>query len=624
MRMTREARKPMEDERSLRQQNGPAEGAHWGACIVGDAIRFRLWAPALKSVSVLIEGESEPLAMRPVEGGWHELTSQRAGAGSRYWFVLPDGTRVSDPASRFQPEDVQGPSEVIDTRRYAWTDASWRGRPWNEAVIYELHVGAFTPAGTFAAAREKLAHLASLGVTAIELMPIGDFAGTRNWGYDGVLPYAPDSVYGRPEELQALVDAAHAHGLMVLIDVVYNHFGPEGNYLGRYAPQFFTERHCTPWGAAINFDGAESAAVRAFFVENALYWIDEFHFDGLRLDAVHTIMDDSRVHILEEIAERVRARTHGREVHLVLENEENQARRLVRGDSGRPLHYTAQWNDDVHHVLHTAATGELAGYYAEYRGDERKLGRALAEGFAFQGEHMSFRGSPRGEPSADLPPSAFVAFIQNHDQIGNRAFGERLGEIAPIEALRAVAAVYLLLPQIPMLFMGEEWAASPPFPFFCDFHGELAQAVRAGRRAEFARFPEFQDPASRERIPDPQAPETFASAKLDWDESARTPHSRWLAWYREILSVRRAEIVPRIPRIPGRAGSYEIMGPLAVRVRWRVGEREELFLYTNLCHTALDGAPRPEGRVLWREGPDMEDEGTLPPWTTIWTMRDIG
>ncbi|HVY83286.1 MAG TPA: DUF3459 domain-containing protein, partial [Steroidobacteraceae bacterium] len=291
-----------------------------------------------------------------------------------------------------------------------------------------------------------------------------------------------------------------------------------------------------------------------------------------------------------------------------------------------PTYYTAQWNDDVHHVLHTAATGECAGYYADYCGDDCKLGRALAEGFAFQGEHMPFRGSPRGEPSAHLPPQAFVAFIQNHDQIGNRACGERLTEIAPVQALRAIAAVYLLLPQIPLLFMGEEWAASQPFPFFCDFHGELARAVSEGRRAEFARFPEFADPASRERIPDPQAPATFASAKLDWGDVERAPHAGWLTWYRDILAARRAHIVPRVARISGGAASYDVIGPLAVRVRWRVGDREELVLHANLCHTAVHEVPPPRGRVLWMEGADLaawEGDRTLPEWAVVWTAGEI-
>jgi maltooligosyltrehalose trehalohydrolase len=349
-------------------------------------------------------------------------------------------------------------------------------------VIYELHVGTFTPEGNFQAIIGKLDYLVDLGVTAIEMMPIADFPGRRNWGYDGVLPFAPDSIYGRPDDLKALVDAAHACGIMVFLDVVYNHFGPDGNYLAAYAPQFFNNNRTTPWGAAINYDGPHSRPVRDFAIHNALYWIKEFHLDGLRLDAVHAITDLGPRHLLDELAERVRAAAGARHVHLILENEENAATTLLRNARGQPLHYTAQWNDDLHHVLHVAATGEAAGYYREYKGDTDKLGRALAEGFAFQGEMMAYRGKPRGESSAHLPPGAFVAFIQNHDQIGNRAFGDRLGRIAPPEAVRAVAAMYLLAPQTPMLFMGEEWGASHPFPFFCDFGGELSGAVRNGRR----------------------------------------------------------------------------------------------------------------------------------------------
>jgi malto-oligosyltrehalose trehalohydrolase len=611
------------NESTLNAEVGRASrlaGSGWGPTILATGrVRFRIWAPGVEQVGVALGDGDTPLTMTPAEGGWHELTTTRAAPGALYRFVLPDGTRVPDPASRFQPQDVQGPSEVIDPAAYAWTDTTWRGRPWHEAIIYEMHVGSFTPEGTFRAAAEKLAHLVNLGVTAIELMPIGDFAGTRNWGYDGVLPFAPDSSYGRPEELKALIDAAHQQGLIVFLDVVYNHFGPEGNYLSRYAPQFFTDRHQTPWGAGINFDGPESGPVREYFIENALYWIDEFHFDGLRLDAVHAILDDSATHILDELARRVRDATRGRHIHLILENEANEARRLVRTSDGSPKFYTAQWNDDVHHVLHTAATGELSGYYADYHGDEEKLGRALAEGFAFQGEHMGYRGSPRGEPCAFLAPDAFIAFIQNHDQIGNRAFGERLGEIAPVEALRATVAIYLLLPQIPMLFMGEEWQTSKPFPFFCDFHGELAEAVSAGRRAEFARFPEFQDPESRARIPDPQSPETFQSAKLDWDDVPSSFHAAWLERYRQLLAVRRREIVPRLVRIGGHAGRYKVIGPAAVCVQWQVGAREELMLLANLCHTPLEKVRAAEARVIWKEGGGLEN-GVLAPWTARWSV----
>ena len=434
------------------------------------AVLFRLWAPAQQRVLLIIEGLDDALPMKALAEGWHEIETDAAAPGTQYRFELADGMRVPDPASRHQPQDVHGPSEVIDPATYEWQDGSWKGRPWHEAVLYELHVGTFTAEGTFRASIAHLDHLVDLGVTAIELMPIGDFPGKRNWGYDGVLLFAPDASYGRPEGLKALVDAAHARGLMIFLDVVYNHFGPDGNYLPTYAPQVFTDRHKTPWGAAINYDGPNSRPVRELVIHNALYWLEEFHLDGLRLDAIHAIIDDSPKHLLTELAERVRhAVGTERHVHLVLENEENEAHWLARAPDGRTPAYTAQWNDDVHHGLHTAATGEQAGYYAEYRGDTKKLARALAEGFCFQGEMMEYRGDARGEPSAHLPASAFVAFIQNHDQVGNRAFGDRLTATTPAEAVRAVAAVYLLAPQIPMLFMGEEWAAAQPFPFFCDF-----------------------------------------------------------------------------------------------------------------------------------------------------------
>ena len=434
---------------------------------------------------LVLEGRSDALPMTALADGWHELVTKEAVAGTRYSFELANNMQVPDPASRYQPRDVHGPSEVIDPASYQWRDASWRGRPWHEAVLYEMHVGAFTPEGTFQAAIERLDHLVDLGITAVELMPLADFPGARNWGYDGVLLFAPDASYGRPEDLKALVDAAHRKGLMMFLDVVYNHFGPDGNYLPVYAPQILTDRHKTPWGSAINYDGADATPMREFVIHNALYWLEEFHFDGLRLDAVHAIMDDSSTHLLNELAQRVRG-TLGKErqIHLVLENEENEAHWLARGPKGEVERYTAQWNDDVHHGLHTAATGEQAGYYAEYLGETGKLARALAEGFAFQGEMMTYRGSARGEPSGHLPPTAFIAFMQNHDQVGNRAFGDRLTHATPAERVRAIAAVFLLAPQIPMLFMGEEWAAAQPFPFFCDFErsagGSRAQGPACG------------------------------------------------------------------------------------------------------------------------------------------------
>ena len=591
----------------------------FGAAVEAAGVRFHLWAPKHESVGLLLDGESAARPMQPLSGGWHGLTTDAARPGSLYSFVLPDGQRIPDPASRFQPRDVHGPSEVIDPATFEWTDADWRGRPWEEAAIYELHVGAFTAEGTFRAAAKRLDALAELGITAVELMPVADFPGTRNWGYDGVQLFAPDASYGRPEDLKALVDAAHRRGLMVFLDVVYNHFGPEGNYLPACAP-IFNDRHTTAWGAAVNFDAADSEVVRELVVSNALHWIEEYHMDGLRLDAVHAIEDDSEKHILDEIAERVHAAAGDRHVHLILENEENTASLLARGADGRPKHYTAQWNDDLHHVLHTAATGESSGYYLDYARDAEKLGRALAEGFAFQGEAMRYRGRMRGEPSAGLPPTAFVAFIQNHDQVGNRAFGDRLATIAPPEAVRAVAAVYLLSPQIPLLFMGEEWGTLRPFRFFCDFEPKLADAVRDGRRQEFARFAEFQDVKTRERIPDPTAEETFLSAKLDWNEPKRGVHAEWRKFYRRLLAIRHAELVPRLKGIGGNCGRYEVLGQQAVRAGWTLADGSELMLVANLSATPLP-AEVPDGRVLWREG--SCSGGEFAPWTVLFSLRSV-
>ena len=587
-------------------------GAQWVPHV---GTRFRLWAPAHAEIALAIEGR-EPLSMAAIGHGWHELVLRDAEPGTRYRFRLPDGLLVPDPASRFQPEDVHGPSEVIDPTDYHWHDEAWSGRPWHETVLYELHIGAFTPEGSFRAAIAKLDHLVAIGVNAVEIMPVSDFPGRRNWGYDGVLPYAPDSSYGRPEDFKAFVDAAHARGISVILDVVYNHFGPDGNYLSLYAPGFFTERHHTPWGIAVNYDGEHSRPVRDFAIHNALYWIEEYHLDGLRLDAVHAIIDDTTPHLLHELSVRTRHATLNRPLHLVLENEENAASRLLRSDDGRAERYTAQWNDDVHHVLHVAASGEGDSYYGDYVGDTDKLGRALAQGFAFQGQVMSFRGSPRGEPSGELPPTAFVSFVQNHDQIGNRAFGDRLNAFSPPEAVKAVSAVCLLLPQVPMLFMGEEWGAATPFPFFCDFSGDLADAIRNGRREEFKHFPAFRDEAARDRIPDPTAASTFLAAKLDWD--AVDPGA--LARTRSLLARRLAEVTPLVARMGAHAGAYEILGRGAVTVRWRTEDGAELRLDANLKADPQGGFADVAGREIWREGEVAG--GRLDPWTVRWSVHD--
>ena len=577
-----------------------------GPSLEPSGTRFRLWAPALTHVSVALEGRTPAVPMQSKDDGFFDAFVEGARAGARYRFELPDRTLVPDPASRFQPDDVHGPSELVDHSAYPWRD-DWAGRDWDDVVLYELHMGAFTPEGAFAAAARKLDHLAELGVTAVEVMPVGDFSGRWGWGYDGVYPYAPDASYGRPEDFKAFVEAAHARGIAVILDVVYNHFGPDGNYLSRYAPCFFTSRHKTPWGDAINFDGADARPVRDFVIENAEYWIEVFHLDGLRLDAVHAIKDDSRPDVLDELAQRVRAR-FSRPVHLIVENDDNRPERLIRRKR-EPLRYTAQWNDDVHHVMHVAATGERTGYYRDY-GDAKLLGRAMAEGFAFQGEVMTYRGASRGGRSGDLPPDAFVGFIQNHDQVGNRAFGERLNALCPASVMRALASVYLLLPQIPMLFMGEEWGAEQAFPFFCDFEGELAEAVRKGRREEFARFPEFQDPRQAAKIPDPLAEATFLSAKVDW---ARVDADS-LGFYRAVLAARRRYVRPLLAEMT-RGGNATLRGAQAISVAWAAGVKR-LVLDANLSEARV---AFPEAQnVFWRWGDTGVEFG---PWSVRWSIE---
>src|SRR5215216_2105338 len=437
-----------------------------------DGATFRLWAPVANTVDLMLD-RPHPMARRA--DGWYELDVPGAAAGTLYKFRIDGELEVPDPASGFQPRDVHGPSEVI-AHDFAWQATTWRGRPWHEAVLLELHAGTFTPAGTFLAAIDKLDHLVECGLTAIELMPIADFAGSRNWGYDGVLPFAPDSIYGRPDDLKTLIDAAHARGVMVFLDVVYNHFGPEGNYLGRYAPAFLTDAH-TPWGSAIDYRVPQ---VRAFAIENALHWLRHYRFDGLRLDAVHAIVEPGEPSILVDLSRAVGklAAATGRTIHLLLENDANCARLLDPVADPPDGHYRAQWNDDYHHAWHVLLTGETTGYYRDYVDEpHRHVARILSSGFAYQGEPSRHRqGMPRGEPSGDLPPGAFVNFLQNHDQIGNRPLGDRLTSLASAAAIEAALAVTLLLPMPPLLFMGEEWGAREPFPFFCDFSGDLADA----------------------------------------------------------------------------------------------------------------------------------------------------
>jgi maltooligosyltrehalose trehalohydrolase len=598
-------------------------------CLEDGSVRFRLWAPAAHKVELRIESsnDAKAIALKKLDDGWFEAVTNAAKPGSLYSFQINGGQEVPDPASRFQPKDVHGPSEVIDPSAFEWLDQDWPGRPWEQAVTYEIHVGTFTASGTFQGVSERLDYLADLGVTAIELMPVADFPGLRNWGYDGVFPFAPDSVYGRPEDLKQLVQRAHQRGLMVLLDVVYNHFGPEGNYLNVYAPQFFTDRHHTPWGKAINFDGPQSTTIRDFFIQNALYWLEEYHFDGLRLDAVHAIVDDSTPNILTELAETVHSSINReRHVHLILENDLNQAHYLKRAKNCRTQAYSAQWNDDIHHALHVILTGERDGYYSDYADQPLKyLARCLTEGFAYQGEASIFRnGQCRGEPTAGLPPTAFVSFLQNHDQVGNRAFGERITTLADPRAVRAAASIVLLTPSPPLLFMGEEFGTQTPFLFFCDFKDDLAQTVAAGRRNEFARLARFTDPARRAGIPDPNDPQTFESSRLSWTELAQAEHYKWLSFYRRLLQLRSEHITPRLGDACAIKANCRLIHCRGLSASWRFRDGAELMLLANLGPHSISSVNTPAAPVIYltEEVPEGDLKGgTLPAWSAAWLLK---
>jgi len=533
----------------------------YGPIIFEDGVEFRLWAPLEDSVFLKLK-DAEPLPMMRDEERWHRCRASAAGPGSLYSFVLTDGSEVPDPGSRHQPEDAHGPSEVVDLTHYKWEAVNWIGRPWEEAVIYELHVGAFTPEGTFRSIMDKLDHLARLGITAIQIMPISDFPGRYNWGYDGVLPYAPGSSYGRLEDFMALVDAAHDRGLSMFLDVVYNHFGPDGNYLLKYAP-VFTDRHKN-LGATASITTATNR--------------EQFASTLSRMRSIGSKSSGSKVSVLS------RMKTMTSDL-------------LKRDEDGNVVHFTAQWNDDVHHVLHIAATDETFGYYQDYADDLGTMGRALAEGFVFQGEHMPCRGESRGKPTGNLPPTAFISFIQNHDQIGNRAHGDRMITYRPLEPLKAVTAVYLLSPQIPMLFMGEEWGVREDFHYFCDFDEDLNEKVRAGRREELARLPGFDS----DDLLDPTAKSMFEAAKLNWLKLSEPDASEMLAFYRSLLALRHQRIVPLVKDAGGGAGRFR-QGGKVTGVEWTLKNGEKLNLLANLSVETGSVADLPVDEVIFTLG----------------------
>jgi maltooligosyltrehalose trehalohydrolase len=582
----------------------------FGARLTSDGASFRLWAPMARRVDLLLE---KPHAMRRGEDGWFSADVPGVRAGAHYKFRIDDEIDIPDPASAFQPHDVAGPSEVIDHSSYSWRASHWRGRPWQEAVVLEAHAGTFTPEGTYRTMIGKLDHLVASGVTALELMPIADFAGRRNWGYDGVLWYAPDSVYGRPDDLKMLIDEAHLRGLMVFLDVVYNHFGPEGNYLGRYAPGFFTETQ-TPWGSAIDYRVPE---VRAFVTGNALYWLREYRFDGLRLDAVHAIAEPGEISMLHDLSRAAGdlATETGRHIHLVLENDDNVASLLDASEERPRGKYRAQWNDDYHHAWHVLLSGETHGYYRDYaKAPLRNIARALGSGFVYQGEASVHRGGQlRGEPSGELSPTAFINFLQNHDQIGNRPLGDRLESMADPRAIEAALVITLLAPMVPMLFMGEEWGSKAPFPFFCDFQGDLAEAVRNGRREEFAgAYAKYGD-----EIPDPLEQSTFQSAILDWESRNAASGKKRLALVQQVLAIRRREIVPRLAGTS--FGEAYVADNGLLTASWRMGDGATLRLLANLSNNEIaHKGSETAGTAVW----GGETSHLLPPWSVFWRIGD--
>lgn len=584
----------------------------WGPVVHDDgSASFRLWAPALRELSLRMD--DQVLAMERDIDGWFETLVAPGVLGGTYGFVLPDGRIVPDPASRQQVSDVDGLSILADPHSYRWQYPDWKGRPWEEAIIYEIHIGTFTREGTFRAAIAQLEHLTSVGITAVEIMPLAQFPGKRGWGYDGVLQYAPHNAYGSPDDFKAFVDAAHGHGLMVFLDVVYNHFGPEGNFLAHYAPDFFHSDNPTPWGARIAF---ERDAVRRYFIDNVVYWLSEFCLDGLRFDAIDQIEDGSPLHILEEISETAHAAIRDRQIHLITENPANGAE-LIADRAGGVRLYTADWNDDFHHVLHVIVTGEAQGYYAPFREHPwEKLRKAMATGYLRQGKHIL---GERRVPTEALSPTAFVHFLQNHDQVGNRALGNRLHTMIDERAHRVLTEILFLSPQIPLLFMGDDHLSSKPFCFFSDYQGDLARAIRESRPKEVENFGGLPDGMRPSDIPDPSAAESFLSCKLDWQEIFDGRRREWTDWLRRLIGFRRDHIVPFLFHARGHAGSIINSPERCLFLDWKLGDailhmRANLSEKPAVCdRAALETIYPSEHRT----------ESGLPPWSVTLFVTEL-
>ncbi|HLP07463.1 MAG TPA: malto-oligosyltrehalose trehalohydrolase [Opitutaceae bacterium] len=544
-----------------------------GAELAATGVRYRVWAPDNRKVEVCVEngGGTRHLTLVPLEGGFHEAHDLYGRAGERYRFRLDDGPLTPDPASRSQPEGVFGPSEVVNPDAYTWRVPHWKRPAWRGRVIYELHVGTFTPEGTFAAAKARLRELVDLGVNTIELMPVAAFPGTRNWGYDGVFPFAPAACYGPPDALRDLVDAAHEHGLSVMLDVVYNHLGPVGNPLPAFGGCYFHPARQNPWGAALNFDGPQSGPVRAFFLQNACMWIDEYRFDGLRLDSIHSITDESPVPLVAAIATEV----HRRGAWVVGEDERNLASVLAPREHGG-FGLDGVWADDFHHSVRVALTEQRESHFASFSGDAAEIAATLLRGWYYSGQYYPHWQRARGTPTPQCAPESFVLCISNHDQVGNRPLGDRPHHGRAHAAYRAASLLLCLAPGTPMLFMGQEWAASTPFQFFCEHPGEAGRKVAGGRLAELQRFGLEIDDRTKSAMRDPQDEAAFAASKLRWDERANPPHAGMLALYRDALRLRIEH--PVFQSAPRDRWTAWPVRDTAVAVRWRQPEGDWLLL----------------------------------------------
>ena len=585
-----------------------------GAWIAQNGVQFRVWSPESRSMDVMVRSPETPASVLPLQpsgDGYFTGVFPNIAPGTRYQFRINGGHSYPDPASRFQPDGVHGPSQVVDPSLFHWTDANWTGLRMEDLILYELHVGTFTPAGTFNGVREKLKCLQDLGITAVELLPVADFPGNRNWGYDGVDLFAPARCYGTPDELRHLVNEAHALNIGVFLDVVYNHLGPDGAYVGAFSPYYFSSRHKSPWGDAVNLDDKHCRHARHFFLENALHWIHEYHIDGLRLDATHAMVDDSPTHFIKELAQKVHVSLpKERNLLLVAEDDRNQAQLILPTDRGG-YGLDGVWADDFHHQMRRLLAGDDEGFFQDFSGNVKDLAQTIRQGWFYTGQESVFMKRPQGTSTQGIPLQKFVHSIQNHDQVGNRALGDRLHFDVDLASFRAASALLLLSPATPLLFMGQEWGATSPFCFFTDHPEALGKAVTKGRRNEFRHFKAFSQPDAILSLPDPQALSTFVSSKLNWEERNLQPHAGILGLYRDLITLRKTE-----PALQGKLNStfeVEALGQNILTLKRQTADKFSLLIVACL---------KGKGKVIIGIHP-----ATQPPlgkrWDLLWTTQDV-